>query len=228
MSRILFARNLRLVDWTSDVIRCFLERSTSAYTPDIDDQYLDAFTGGGGVEISVASYSRQTIASPTEAYDATKNQLELSGAAVAFGNLESGQTVKAVGLYRQIGGDDTTPANDELLLYDDGKVDVVLAADVAISGTTLWVEPLEANLPNGTALDFGGGKTCSLTVAASRGDRELSVTNIAAAADAGDRSEAATDSILAPSGAILQNGPFNINPHADGLMLFTQRGLFAA
>jgi hypothetical protein len=226
MSRILYQNGLHKVNWASDVIRVLLERSTSAYAPDRDHDFLDAFTGGGGVEISVASYARQTLANAAKNVDDTKNQIEYDADNLAFGTLEAGQIVKAMIVYRQTGGSDATPADDELILYDDGKIDVVLAADAAQDASTLWVEPLEADLPNGTALDFGGGATASLTAGASRGDRQLATTNLAAAATAGDvAANVATDSILP---ATLQNGPFNVTIHADGLIILTQRGLFAA
>lgn len=225
MGRILYTNGLHQVNWASDVIRMLLERSTSSYSPDRDHDFLSSFTGGGGVEISVASYARQTLGTKAKNIDDTKNQVEYDAADVAFGNLESGQTVKSLILYKQVGGDDTTPEDDVLIAYDDGKIDVVLAADVSSSATTLWVEPLEANVPSGAALDFGGGATCSLSSSASRGDRQLSVTNIAAGASAGDvSSSVATDSILP---AALQNGPFTVQINSDGLIILTQRGLFS-
>lgn len=225
MSRLIYPNGIRNINWASDTIRALLERNTSAYTPSIDHDYLDDFTGGGGVEISVASYARQSLANKAVAYDAAKNQVEYDADDLAFGNLEAGQTVEALILYRQVGGDDSTPANDDLILYDDGKVDVVLAADAALGATEIFVQPLEANIPSGTALDFGGGATCTTTSAASRGDRSIAVTALAAAGDAGDTSaNVATDSILP---AALQNGPFSVQVHADGFYILTQRGLFA-
>lgn len=223
--RIIYPDAFRKIAWASDTIRALLVRSTSTYVPNIDHDYLDDFTGGGGVEISVASYARQSLASKAIAYDATKNQVEYDAADIAFGNLEAGQTVKAFLVYRQVGGDDSTPANDDLILYDDGKIDVVLAANAANGATALWVQPLEANLPSGTAVNFGWGATGTLTAAASRGDRQLAVTALGAAANAGAvASDVATDSILP---AVLQNGPFSVQIHADGLIVLTQRGLFA-
>jgi hypothetical protein len=225
MSRLIYPEGFRKVNFTSDTIRVLLERSTSTYTPNIDHDFLDDFTGGSGVEITVASYARQSLASKAIAYDSTKNQVEYDAADVAFGNLESGQTVKSIIVYRQIGGDDTTPANDDLLLYDDGKIDVVLAATVSGGATSVWVQPIEANIPSGTAIDFGGGATATLSSAASRGARTLAISAIAAGATAGaTASNVATDSILP---AVLQNGPFTIQLHADGLIILTQRGLFA-
>ena len=227
MTRIVYPRGLSVVasGWTSHTLRILLERSTSGYTPNIDHDFLDDFTGGGGVEISVASYARQTLGSLASAYDSTKNQQEFDCADVSFGSLESGQIVRAVIVYRQTGGDDSTPANDELVLYDDGKIDVVLAANASSGATTIYVQPLEANLPNGTALDFGGGGTCTLQSAASRGDRSLSGSALGANRTAGATdTDVATDSILP---ATLQNGPFSYQIHADGLLILAQRGHFA-
>lgn len=107
------------IDFENDVFRVLLVRSTSSYTPDIDHDFLDDFTGGSGVEITVASYSRQTLGSGAVTYNATSNKIEIDFSDVAFGNLEVGQTVAAVIVYRQVGGDDTTPANDDLLCYVD-------------------------------------------------------------------------------------------------------------
>lgn len=222
--RTVYTRALSGLNWTSDVLRVLLERSTSTYTPDPDHQDVADFTGGGGVEISVASYARQTLGGKAVAADDTKNQLEFDANDVAFGNLEAGQTVRGLLVYKQVGGDDTTPADDPLIFYDDGKVDIVLAADAAVSATQLWVQPLEATIPNGTAVDFGGGATGTLTAQANRGARSLAVTALGAGATAGDRStNVATDSILP---AALQNGPFTIQVHADGLLIATQRGEF--
>lgn len=224
MSRIIYHNGFPKINWTTDVIRVLLERSTSTYTPDRDHPYLNSFTGGGGVEISVASYARQTLGTKTAAGNNAKDQFEFDCADVAFGNLEAGQTVKSLIVYRQVGGDDTTPANDELLLYDDGKIDLTLAANAALGATTIYVDPIEADIPSGTALNFGGGATCSTNAAASRGARSLSVTALAAAATAGAKSSnVATASILP---AVLQNGPFTWQIHANGLFLMAQRGLF--
>lgn len=225
MARILYPEGFSNIDWASDTIRMLLERDTSAYTPNIDHDFLDDFTTGGGVEITVATYARQSLAAKAKAYDSAKDQVEYDCNDVAFGNLEAGQTVKAFIVYRQVGGDDSTPANDDLILYDDGKIDVVLAADASGAATTIYVEPLEADVPTGTALDFGGGATCTFNGAASRGDRQLTVTALGAGATAGDVSTDVDTTSILP--AVLQNGAFNVQINADGLIILTQRGKFA-
>lgn len=226
MSRLIYPRGFDVINsvWTTGVLRILLERSTSTYVPNIDHDFLDDFTTGGGVEISVASYARQTLGTMAKAWDATKDQFEYDCADVAFGSLESGQTVKAAIVYRQTGASDATPADDELLLYDDGKISVVAAADAAGAATTLWVQPLEADLPSGGTAVFGA-VTATLTAAASRGDRSLAVSALSGAITAGTTAvDVATTSILP---AVLQNGPFTYQINADGLIVLTQRGLFA-
>lgn len=171
------------LDWSAGgVLRALLERSTSTYVPSKDHDFLDDFTTGGGVEISVAAYSRKTLAGRAVNEDLVNDRAELDCSDIAWGLLEVGQTVKAVIYYRQVGIDDTTPADDELIAYYDGKIDVTLAAPAALNATTLYVKELPAALANGTALNFGGGATCTLSAASAVGAQQLAVTALAAAA----------------------------------------------
>lgn len=124
MSNLLYTRGLEQVqkndlDWETGVIRVMLERDTSAYTPDIRDDFLDSFVGGGGVEITVATYARQTLTNCAINLDDATDRVELDCDNIAFGNLETGQTVKAMLMYLQVGGDDGTPADDVLIAYID-------------------------------------------------------------------------------------------------------------
>lgn len=124
MANVIYNKMLELVggstlDWASDVIRVALERDTSAYTADKDHDFYDDLGTNGFVEISVASYARQTLGTKTAAIDLTDDRYEWDAADIDFGALEAGQTVSGYVIYRQVGGDDTTPANDELLAYVD-------------------------------------------------------------------------------------------------------------
>ena len=107
------------LDSASTVIRVLLERSTSTYTPNRDHDFLDDFTTGGGVELSVASYSRKTVANKAVNTDNTNDRIEWDFDDISFGALESGQTIDALIFYVQTGGDDTTPGNDILIAYID-------------------------------------------------------------------------------------------------------------
>jgi len=79
-----------------------LERSTSTYSPSKSDQSL--LDQGGWVEISVASYARKDIASPTFTPVYADEVAKVDIEDVAFGNLEAGQTVKAAVLARNDAG----------------------------------------------------------------------------------------------------------------------------
>lgn len=87
--------------WGAGTWKVLLERSTSTYTPDKDhDSILDQT---GLIEISVATYVRQTIASPTVTTVDASDKIMIDCADIAFGNLEAGQTVKGVIVYRDDG-----------------------------------------------------------------------------------------------------------------------------
>jgi hypothetical protein len=204
-------------NFSTDVFKVLLERSTSTYVPNIDHDFLDDFTGGGGVEISVASYVRLTLGGKSITPDLTNDRTGLFCSTLPFGNLEVGQTVKAALFYRQTGGNDASPADDEMMLYYDGKIDVYLAADAANGATVLWVDPLVAPLPSGAALDFGGGGTCTTTGAAAKGARSLAVTALGASRTAGLVSTAVpiSGNILP---FVLGGGAFNITIDATGLI----------
>lgn len=226
MASFIYPKGLSILtsagDYEANVIRALLERSTSTYTPNIDHDFLDDFTTGGGVEITVASYLRQTLGTKTNVVDLTNDRVELGAATIPFGNLESGQTVKSVIIYRQIGGDDTTPANDELILRYDGTFNIRLAANAAISATTIYVDPLPCVLANGTALDFGGAATCTLTEVGDIGERELTCSALGAAAAA-----AAVSVNVQASGNILPfalgGGAFSVVVDVEGLIHIVPR-----
>lgn len=106
------------IDWSSgSVIRCLLERSTSTYVPNPDHDFVSSLTGL--VEISVASYARQSVGTPTVTEDDTNDWAKLDGNDLAFGNLEAGQTVKALIFYIQTGGNDSSPTDDILVARYD-------------------------------------------------------------------------------------------------------------
>lgn len=83
--------------------KVLLERSTSSYTPNKDDDSIGAMTGL--VEISVVSYARVTITTPTVAEVDASDTVKIDFDDVDFGSLESGQTVKAAIVYRHVGAD---------------------------------------------------------------------------------------------------------------------------
>lgn len=122
MANVLFTRFFERMasgnlSWASAVIRCMLERSTSTLSPNKDMDYVSDLTGF--VEVSVASYSRQTIAGAAVNIDDANDRVELDFNDLAFGNLESGQTADALIFYVQTGGNDSSPSDDPLIAYID-------------------------------------------------------------------------------------------------------------
>lgn len=122
MANIIYTRFFERIaganlNWASAVLRAMLERSTSTYTPNKDHDYVGDLSGF--VEISVASYARQTLGSGAVNIDDANDRVELDCADISFGNLESGQTADALVLYAQTGGNDSTPNDDPLIAYID-------------------------------------------------------------------------------------------------------------
>lgn len=121
------------LNWAAAVLRCLLERSTSTYTPNKDHDFVGDLTGL--VEISVASYARQTLASAAVNVDDANDRVELDCADISFGSLETGQTADALIFYVQTGGSDATPNDDPLVAY----VDTATGLPAVLGGGTFSV-----------------------------------------------------------------------------------------
>jgi len=230
MSRTIFDHSLQLPQYLTGVVRVLLLTQASTYVPVRSHQYLSDLWSGGGVEVSdPASYARQTLASKTAAADTVKHQFELDADDIAFGNLEmSAERVKAAVYYIEVGGDDSTPGDDLLWIYDDGKIDLTLSAPAGLTDTTIYIDDLKAPIRGGTDLDFGGGATCTVagTSDIAKGATQLTVSGMAAAA-ANRASSTDVDTTAIIPGldclAVLANGPVNIQFDPDGLVYFKQR-----
>lgn len=127
-------------DAAGTVIRCMLERSTSTYTPNKDHDFVGDMTGF--VECTVASYARQTLGSKAVNIDDANDRVELDCADIAFGSLESGQTIDALVFYRQTGGSDATPNDDDLIAYIDTATGLPAALGGGAFNVTINAEGL--------------------------------------------------------------------------------------
>ncbi len=85
--------------------------------------------------------------------------------------------------------DSGSAATSRTLLFMDGKIQVTVAADIASSGTTLWVEPLEGPIASGVSMVFSNGVTLVTSGAAAEGARSISVTAAPGAIAAGHTAE---------------------------------------
>lgn len=76
--------------------------------------------------------------------------------------------------------------------FQDGKQCVIVAADAALSATTVWVEPLAGAMADDTVLVFSNGVTAQLNGAAAAGARSITVDALSAAIAAGHQAEGRT------------------------------------
>ena len=81
-------------------------------------------------------------------------------------------------------------ATDIPIFFNDGKQQVVVAADAASSATTIWCNKLAGPIASGQTVVFSNGITATLSGAAVAGDRKLTVTAISGAIAAGHTGEA--------------------------------------
>ncbi len=93
----------------------------------------------------------------------------------------SGNTVEAVALIKNTG----TESTSRFLGLWTGKIMVTLAADAAVSATTIWVEKLPEAIASGTVLIFSNGKSATLSAQANAGARSISVNALSDAITAG-------------------------------------------
>lgn len=95
-------------------------------------------------------------------------------------------TIHGLTIYKDTG----TESTSRLIHFIDGRIQVVVAADAASSATTLWVEPLEGDLANSTAIVLSNGVTATLTAGATEGARSLTVSALSGAVAAGHTGDA--------------------------------------
>lgn len=125
------------------------------------------------------------IPTTTVALGVVKPSASLSWASVP--DLGGGKKVHAVLICKASGA----AATDTGIFFYDGKIKVTVNAAAAGAATAIQVEPLLAALPSGTVIVFSNGVTATLSGAAAKGARSLSVTALASGIAAGHEGEAA-------------------------------------
>lgn len=132
----------QLVDFSAagTSIRCMLLRNTGSYTFDPDDDFVSDVLVGG-VEITVASYARKVLANKAIALDDANDRTKFDCDNIAFGSLESGQTVSAIVFFEFV----TNDSDSVLIAHIDGKIDVVAAAPVSSPSTGSITGATQAN-----------------------------------------------------------------------------------
>lgn len=100
----------------------------------------------------------------------------------------TGNPAQAIILYDAAGGSDAT---NRLVGFMDGQISVVIARDVAVSDTTVWIEPAKAAINHtiNPTLNFSNGQTLTLTADVTQGARSISVNAASAIITAGNTAE---------------------------------------
>jgi hypothetical protein len=107
------------IDFDTDTIRVALVSNSTAYTPDIDNEsYVSDVLDGGTTasEFSGSGYARQTLSGKSVTQDNTDDEAVADGSDITFSSID-GDTIQGVLVYQQVGGDDATPADDQLIAY---------------------------------------------------------------------------------------------------------------
>lgn len=108
------------IDLDTDTIKALAATTASAGTPDPDHDFLSDLLSAVLTEVSATGYSRATLTSGTVTEDDTDDEAEVDFADLDFGSAVAvGEVVKGFILYKQVGGDDLTPADDVLIAWID-------------------------------------------------------------------------------------------------------------
>ncbi|WP_135535367.1 hypothetical protein [Halostella pelagica] len=110
------------IDVETATLRVALFNDSTAYSPDqVNHEYVSDVLDGGTTaqEIQDATYSRQTVSNASVTVDAAGGEVEFDADDVTFSGLDGGETIQGWIVFQQVGGDDTTPADDRIIAIED-------------------------------------------------------------------------------------------------------------
>jgi hypothetical protein len=114
------------IDLASDTVRIALLKAATEYDADpAAHEFVNDVLDGGttGKELTDTNYSRQAVTGTTVDQDDTDDEAEWQADDVRFADLGGSETVEAILLYKQVGGDDSTPGDDPIIrIIDDEDV----------------------------------------------------------------------------------------------------------
>jgi hypothetical protein len=118
------------IDLSSDTLRVALYNDTTAFTfdPDVHEFVADVLDGGTTAEefggAGGTGYSRNDVTGTTVTQDDTDDEATYDSDDFTWSSLD-GETIQGAIIYKQVGADDSTPADDPIIqVYDDGMADV--------------------------------------------------------------------------------------------------------
>lgn len=172
------------IDWVNDTVMAQLldiGAAAGQYLPNYaTHDFLDDIPSTAKISTPVALAGKQVMTNGAlDALDPVFNSVS-----------SSFPPIQGMLLYKQVltgGNPDATLS--PLIILLDSKFKVTVGKAAIAGETTLWVDPLDMPLANGTVLGLGGTLTATLTAAASAGERSLSVSALAAPIPAGSQAE---------------------------------------
>lgn len=113
------------IDLVNDTIKVLLLDGSTAYSFDPDThEFVNNIADGGttGTEMSGTGYSRKTLGTKSNTQDNTDDEGVWDAADVTWSGLDAGD-IQTIVIYKQVGGDDTTPGDDPVInVLDDASV----------------------------------------------------------------------------------------------------------
>lgn len=130
------------IDLETATLKIALYDDSTAYSIDrVNHIFLNDVLDGGTTaqELGDASYSRQSVANVQVTKDGTDVEVEVDADDVTFPSVDGGEVVQGWILYRQVGGDDTTPGDDDIIAIED-EVKNSSGNDVTTNGSDIVVQ----------------------------------------------------------------------------------------
>jgi hypothetical protein len=133
------------IDLTTDTLRCALINDTVAYTfdPSTDEFVADVLDGGTTAEEfgsgSGTGYSRQSVANQSVVEDNANTEADFDADNITFQDLNNA-TVQGAIIYKQVGGDDTTPGDDPIIQVYDGTQSDINDLPIPTNGSDIRIE----------------------------------------------------------------------------------------
>lgn len=131
---------------TSDTLKVALVNDSTAYSfdPDNDTNLNDVLDGGTTAQEfgngSGTGYSRQTLSNVAVTADNTDDEGVIDADDTVFSSLDNA-TIQAIIVYKQVGGDDTTPGDDPILVVlDDDSAGSVADLPLTTNGGDVTIQ----------------------------------------------------------------------------------------
>lgn len=127
-------------DVENDTLRVMLLDNSTSYTFDPDAHEFVSDITAAGTEMSGTGYSRKTLTTPTASEDTTDDEGVFDADDTLFTAIDAG-TIQTIVVYQQVGGDDTTPGDDRVLVVlDDDSAGSVADLPLPTNGSDVQIQ----------------------------------------------------------------------------------------